>query len=189
MNGESVTIVIARTVRRGCEEAFERAVREWVPRAVEFPGHQGALILQPHPGGREYGAVLRFQSLELWRAFQESPEYQSFLDKIRPYLEEPPRVDAVTGMEAWFRWSGAALPPPRWKMALVTWVGVCLTVGVLGALLGPSMSGWSWFARLLAMNAAVVAVLTWVVMPPLTWFARVWLRTVRPASPGNGGPA
>ena len=60
-------------------------------------------------------------------------------------------------------------------MAIVTWAGVCLTVGVLGVLLGPMMSDWSWFANLLAMNAAVVAVLTWVVMPIVTRLLHNWL--------------
>jgi antibiotic biosynthesis monooxygenase (ABM) superfamily enzyme len=189
MGGEAVTIVITRIVRCGCESAFEQAVREWIPRAVEFPGHQGALMLQPSVGGREYGAVLRFRSLELWREFQESLEYQEFLDRIRPYLEESPRTDELTGMETWFRLSSETLLPPRWKMAIVTWVGVCLTVGVLGVLLGPLMSNWSWFAYLLAMNAAVVAVLTWVVMPLLTRMARAWLRTVPPASTATAEPA
>ncbi|MDB5384885.1 MAG: hypothetical protein JWM11_531 [Planctomycetaceae bacterium] len=189
MSGDSVTIVITRIVRHGCEEAFERTVRDWIPKSVEFSGHQGALMLKPPTGGREYGAVLRFSSQRLWREFEESPEYQAFLDRIRPYLEESPRVAAVTGMEAWFRWSSETLPPPIWKMAIVTWVGVCLTVGVLGVLLGPAMSDWPWFANLLAMNTAVVAVLTWVVMPLLTWTSRSWLQTKRPASAGTVEPA
>ena len=179
MSSEAVTIVISRTVRRGYEDVFERTVREWIPRSVAFPGHQGALLLHPPVGGQEYGAVLRFRSLGQWREFQESAEYRAFLDNIAPFLDEPPRVDAVTGLEAWFRSPGARRQPSRWKMAIVTWVGVCLTVGVLGVLLGPSMSNWSWFARLLAMNAAVVAALTWIVMPPLVWIANGWLRTTR----------
>ncbi|MDB5335386.1 MAG: hypothetical protein JWN70_1005 [Planctomycetaceae bacterium] len=175
MNDDAVTIVITRSVRPGCEAAFERAVRDWIPRAVEFPGHQGALMLQPHAAGREYGAVLRFRSLELWRAFQNSPEYQDFLDQIRPLLEVEPHVETVTGLEAWFRWTGGKPPPPRWKMAIVTWVGVCLAVGTLGLTLGPFLTGWSWFGRLLTMNAAVVASLTWIVMPPLVRVTQGWL--------------
>lgn len=181
MSDESITIVITRRVRPGREKAFERAVHDWIPRAIAFPGHLGAFLLHPHATadssrGREYGAVLRFRSLDLWNAFRESPEYREFLESIRPDLLEVPRTEAATGLEAWFRWTGTTLPPPRWKMAIVTWVGVCLTVGVLGILLGPQMSEWPPLARLLTMNAAVVAVLTWGVMPCLTRWTHGWLR-------------
>ena len=184
MNGQPVSIVITRKVRPGHEADFEQAVREWIPRAIEFPGHEGVLMLHPHAAGREYGAVLRFHSLESWTAFENSDEYKDFLGRIRPFLEADANVDAVTGLEAWFRWTGGSSPPPRWKMALVTWVGVCLAVGILGAVIGPGMASWSWLPRLLVMNAAVVAALTWGVMPVLTRQFRGWLQgEVRPEGP------
>lgn len=193
MNDESITIVITRRVRPGREKAFERAVQDWIPRAVTFPGHLGAFLLHPHPTadsprGREYGAVLRFRSMSLWKAFEESLEYREFLESIRPDQVDAPRVEAATGLEAWFRWTGTTQPPPRWKMAIVTWVGVCLTVGVLGILLGPGMSGWPPVARLLVMNAAVVVVLTWGVMPLLTRLTHRWLRPGRQDVPRPGVP-
>ncbi len=180
MSDESITIVITRRIRPGREKAFERAVQDWIPRAIAFPGHLGAFLLHPHASadssqGREYGAVLRFRSMDQWNAFRVLPEYREFLDSIRPYLMDEPSVEAATGLEAWFRWTGTTLPPPRWKMAIVTWIGVCLTVGVLGALLGAGMSEWPWLARLLVMNAAVVIVLTWGVMPWLTKLTHGWL--------------
>jgi antibiotic biosynthesis monooxygenase (ABM) superfamily enzyme len=173
MDAEPVTIVISRVVRSGHEAAFEQKVREWIPRSIQFPGHLGALLLHPPADGQEYGAVLRFQSLEAWNAFRCLPEYRDFLREIRPHLVEDPHVNAVTGLEAWFRSNGPV--PPQWKMAIVTWVGVCLTVGVVGIVMGPFMSGWTWFAQLLIMNAVVVALLTWVVMPVITRISLSWL--------------
>jgi antibiotic biosynthesis monooxygenase (ABM) superfamily enzyme len=175
MAEEPLTIVITRRVRLGHEAPFEQALADWIPQSVTCPGHQGALIVRPSGGGREYGAVLRFRTRHLWQAFQESAEYQTFLENIRPHLDDDPRVAIDMGLEAWFRGAGTS-NPPVWKMAIVTWVGVCLTVGLLGVLLGPMMSSWTWLTKLLVMNAAVVAMLTWIVMPILVRGSRIWLR-------------
>src|SRR4051812_31724778 len=123
-----VTVVVSRVVRAGHEEAFERAVRAWIPTAVAFPGHEGVLMLRPPPGGREYGAVLRFHSPEAWEAFRDAPEYRAFLDGLRDYLEGEPRVETASGLEAWAAPGGATLVrvPSRWEAAVLTWVGVNL---------------------------------------------------------------
>ena len=178
MSEESVTIVISRVVRPGHEVDFERAVGEWLPKSTQFPGHLGALLIHPQSGGQEYGAVIRFRTLEHWFNFKNAPEYQAFLDEIRPCLLEEPRVETATGLEAWFRGDGTHVPP-RWKMALVTWLGVCLTTGILGIVLGPYLSSWPWIGKLLTMNAVVVVALTWLVMPVVVRVAKPWLRRQR----------
>lgn len=182
-----VSIVITRHVRAGSEADFEALLRAWIPRLVAFPGHQGALILQPLHPSREYGAVLRFRSLRDWEAFREWNEYRDFLGQLNPLLEVEPHFEQLTGLEAWFTAPGR-FHPQRWKMAVVTWVGVCLTVGTLSAALGTTLASWQWLPRLLAMNAAVVAALTWGVMPVLTWMASWWLvPRIGPPVRGNRG--
>ena len=172
---EAVTIVITRRVREGSEADFERAVIDWIPKSIEFPGHQGVLVVQPPPGGREYGAVIRFESLKHWQNFQNAPEYRDFLQKIRGYLETEPKVETITGMEAWFRWNDQH-PPPRWKMAAVTYLGVCITASALHFVVSPFMNDWAWFPRFMLMNAIVVVLLTWMVMPVLSTLMQAWLR-------------
>lgn len=61
--------------------------------------------------------------------------------------------------------------PPRWKMAIVTWLGVF-----------PAVLFWSWLlsTRLymlhpIAITILVVASLTWAIMPRLTGVLRPWL--------------
>lgn len=170
-----VTVVITRVPRAGCEEAFEAAVREWVPRTREFPGHMGVLVLRPAHGGREYGAVMRFRSHRDWAAFQEWPDYLQFLAGLRPLLESDPEVRAVPGLEFWFT-PAAGAKVPRWKMAVVTWVGVCLVVLCVSQLLAPLAGVWPWLIGFLVGNALVVAGLTWIVMPVLARLFRRWLR-------------
>ena len=172
-----LTVVVTRLVRAGREDAFERAVREWIPTSIAFTGHQGVLMLRPAAGGREYGAVLRFQSLVAWEKFRDSAEYRAFQESLRDYLEAEPRMETASGLEAWFAPSSAAFVrvPPRWKQAVLTWLGVDLIALVLTYTLSPLTAGWPWLAGFLTFNAAVVAGLAWVVMPVLSRLARGWL--------------
>src|SRR5438045_3727743 len=124
-SAKPVTVVITRAVLPGSEQAFEEAVKAWVPEALAFPGHLGVHMLRPPPGGREYGAVLKFRTQAEWEAFRLAPEYLHFRTRIRPYLVDEPRVETECGLESWFTTLGSPVlrVPPRWKMAVVTWLG------------------------------------------------------------------
>ncbi|MEY2602645.1 MAG: uncharacterized protein QOH31_403 [Verrucomicrobiota bacterium] len=81
----------------------------------------------------------------------------------------------LDGLEAWFRDSQRPMPP-RWKMALLTWVAVwpvsMLVPAILAPVLGPS------FSQVLAAGliaAGIVVILTWVAMPLLVKIAQGWL--------------
>jgi len=180
-----VTVVITRTVREGSEEAFEAAVRAWIPRALAFPGHLGVHMIRPPHGGREYGAVLTFRSQADWAAFQRSPEYLHFLADVQQYLAGEPAVETLSGLESWFTPPGDSVVrvPPRWKMAVVTWLGVCLAVYAVGLAMSRLASDWPPLPAFLAANALVVAALTWVVMPVLSWLFRRWLTPPHEAGP------
>jgi antibiotic biosynthesis monooxygenase (ABM) superfamily enzyme len=174
---EPVTVIITRLVRDGCEAAFENAVKAFIPKSLAFPGHLGVHMLRPAPGARDYGAVLKFHAQQDWAAFQHSPGYLSFLAEIEPYLERPQGVETLCGLESWFTPLGADVlqVPPRWKIAVVTWIGVCLSVFVVNTFFSLFNEAWPMFVNLLASNAVIVAGLTWIVMPALTWFFQRWL--------------
>jgi antibiotic biosynthesis monooxygenase (ABM) superfamily enzyme len=78
-----------------------------------------------------------------------------------------------TGREAPVARPSAA--PPRYKLALVTWVGAYMLITVLLALLGPAIASWPLALRTLVLSVTMVAALTWVVMPRLTRLFRPWL--------------
>jgi antibiotic biosynthesis monooxygenase (ABM) superfamily enzyme len=177
--GHPLTVVITRVVRAGREEAFEQAVYDWIPTAVASPGHLGVLMLRPPPGGHEYGAVLRFRSREAWERFRDSAAYRAFLAGVRPHLAAEPVVETAAGLGGWFTQPGSPAPAV-WKMAIVTWVGVNLTTVALSYTLTPLTASWPWLLGLVTSNAAVVAALTWPVMPALNALLRRWLRQPPP---------
>src|SRR5690606_3814272 len=81
------------------------------------------------------------------------------------------------GLEAFFR--GEHGPPPRWKMAVVTWLGVFPCVALWSRLLHPVLQGLPSLLITACVSAAVVVTLAWGVMPLLTKLARPWLQARR----------
>jgi antibiotic biosynthesis monooxygenase (ABM) superfamily enzyme len=61
-------------------------------------------------------------------------------------------------------------------MAIVTWLGVFPTVVVWSNVLSRVLGNLPWLLVMAIINAAVVATLTWGVMPLLTGLLADWLR-------------
>jgi antibiotic biosynthesis monooxygenase (ABM) superfamily enzyme len=76
------------------------------------------------------------------------------------------------------RAKSAAAPasPPRYKLALLTWVAAYPIITVILGLLGPELASWPLGLRTLVVSVLMVATLTWLVMPGLTRLLRPWLR-------------
>ena len=68
--------------------------------------------------------------------------------------------------------------PPRYKMALLTWVGAYVAITAILDQLGPLMATWPLPLKTLLISVLMVVTLTWVVIPTLTRLFRSWL--VRP---------
>jgi uncharacterized protein len=162
-------------------------LRAFIPESATFPGHLGVFMLRPPPGGREFGAVLQFQTRGAWEGFQRWPQYQMFLAEIEPYLQMAPETKTLCGLETWFTPLEADFlrAPTRWKMAFVTWIGVCISVYVVNSVFSLFDQNWPMLANLLVSNAVIVAALTWAVMPALSWLFRHWLSSPKTATAGN----
>jgi len=174
---ESITVIVTRVVREGDEQAFENAVRAFIPKSLAFPGHLGVHMLRPSPGERSFGAVLKFRSHHDWYAFRQSAEYLGFLAEIVPLLEGPQQEETSCGLESWFTPLGQRVTrvPPRWKMAFVTWLGVCIGVYVVNVGLSWWPSDWLGWLKFFVVNGLVVVLLTWAIMPNLTRLVSQWL--------------
>jgi len=66
-------------------------------------------------------------------------------------------------------------PPPRYKMVLVTWLGVFFTISILNRLLVPLLSGLPALLKSLMITGLTVILLTYLIMPRLTQLFRKWL--------------
>jgi uncharacterized protein len=73
-------------------------------------------------------------------------------------------------------------PPPRHKMALLTWPGAWALITLILQLLGPAMATWPLPLRTLVISSLMVVGLTWVVIPNLTRIFAGWLAPTPPAA-------
>lgn len=174
-----VTVAILRRVRPGCEAAFESALHEFVQQSLNEPAQLGVHVLRPAPGSgsREYGILRRFADAAARDAFYDSAIFRDWQQKVAPLTEGEPRYEHVSGLETWFTLPGqrAMVPPPRWKMAVVTLLGVYPASLLIPTLLKPLMGEWPLPFRSLGVAALMVAALTWLIMPALARLLRRWL--------------
>lgn len=173
---EAVHVAILRKVRPGREQEFERRVQEFFQEAERQPGVHGAYLIRPFADApsHEYGILRSFASAEDRDRFYASDLYRRWNEAVAPLVEGPPRLQSLHGMEAFFRPQGSSPPPPRWKMAIVTWIGVTPAVYVFANGI-PALVALPKLLNLFVVNAFVVASLTWVLMPFLTRVFAGWL--------------
>ena len=65
--------------------------------------------------------------------------------------------------------------PPRYKQAVITWIGVYPALTLTLWVLGPVMEGWPLPLRALLVSIVMVIALTWVILPFLRHVFRNWL--------------
>lgn len=171
-----LTVVVRRTVKAGREADFESAMRSFVAFALNFEGNRGINVIRPSGGAREYIVVDRFSDRNSRDQFTASPEYGAWMDCLGNYTDGFPRIQELSGLESWFSdTEGVLRTPPKYKMALVTWIGVSAAIFLLNILVAPYIKTLAYVPGVLFFNACVVALLTWGVMPVLTMLFSRWL--------------
>ena len=170
-----IHIAITRRVRLGCEGEFQKALREFLQTSFAHGGVQGASMLTPPTGSdsREYGILRTFANEAERDAFYQSPMFKAWDERAKTLTEGEAVYRQLHGLEAWFR--SPHNPPPRWKMAVTTLLGVYPTSLFLSLTVGEIIHTWPLLAQSLIFAVGMVALLTWVVMPLITRLIHGWL--------------
>ncbi len=161
-----VTVVVTWHVRPGHEGEFDAWFREVSAAALRFPGHLGLNVVHHDARESEYVIVFRFDTDEHLAAWMNSDVRRDFLIKAEQFREEQPTYHVERGLEYWFETAGTKAPP-RWKMAIVTVVGVWPVSILVSNVLAPLIGGLPPVLQALVVSVGIVCLLTWVVMPLL----------------------
>jgi len=173
-SGKDVTVVVSRNVFPGHERDYDDWVRKLVAAAKQAPGNKGVTMLMPSPGKSGlYHVVLRFtdeKSVHQW----ETSYIRQKLSHEADAFSRRSRQQA-TGLETWF--SIPECPeletPPRWKMAIVTFIAVYVLASIIVPVLDIIFEGANFFLLNILTTVLLVGILTWAVMP---WFSRYVFR-------------
>ena len=171
-----IHVAITRQVRAGCEAEFQQALREFFQTSFGHGGVWGASMLTPPPGSdsREFGILRTFANEAERDAFYNSQMFKKWDEHARRLTEGEPVYRHLTGLEAWFR---SPQNPPRWKMALLTWLAVWPVSMIVPSVLKLAFPGSlpkSLFSGIAALG--IVIVLTWIAISLIVKLTRNWLR-------------
>ena len=83
------------------------------------------------------------------------------------------RVDRETGRSAGDRNPHGRRP--RWKLALLTWLGAYAVILLVLAIAGPAIADWPVALRALLLSGIMIAAMTWVIVPSMMRLFRPWL--------------
>lgn len=170
----------------GKERQWEQAIGDLIRTSMTFPGHQGSMVLKPESVDQpHYRVITRFDTMENMQRWYGSDERREKVSQLEPLQIQPAEVKHLTGSETWFtppEAIGLVTTPPKYKMAMVVWIAVYLTVLPLIATLRPWFSSMPPLVASAILAAISVASMTWIVLPALTWCFRGWLYPKSPPS-------
>jgi uncharacterized protein len=172
-----VTAIASRRVKSGKEQEFEEWVTGILGAAAEFPGYLGSNVMRPSdPDDDEFQILFKFDHASNLKRWEESGERRTWLQRVQPLVHEE-NVRVLTGLETWFTLpSRPGEPaPPRYKMAIVTWIAVFPLATVIFALTHPLLGGLPTVIRTLVFTLIMVTTMTYVVMPRMTRLFSFWL--------------
>lgn len=169
-----IHVAITRKVIAGSEPAFEESLREFFQDSFDHQGVLGVHLISPPPGStsREYGILRTFAGEHERDAFYRSDLFGRWQKHVAELTEGERTYRELHGLEAWFR---TVNPPARWKMALLTWLGVWPTSLLVGTSIGPLLANLPAVVSSAVIAAAIVVCLTWIVMPALVRLFYSWL--------------
>lgn len=169
-----VKIVIERVPRPGAEDRFRSWAERFVREAGRAPGHEGGSVLSA--AGGAHVILLRFASATALDSWQSSAPYEVLMRDAELVSTAEGSSQIRSGLETWFTLPDRPAPmhpPPRWKMALVTWGALLPMVIALAYALAPLRL--PFLANAAVSTAIPVVMLTWVIMPRATRALYGWL--------------
>ena len=175
---QNVFRVVRRRAKPGCTAAYEALIRAMFEEASHFPGYLAAELIPPETPDGEYQIVQRFASeadLERWN---NSAARAMWHERLRAVAEGDPEYRLLTGLDAWFAPTiiPAHAPPPKWRMTVVSWLGIFPTVAALLWFVAPLLAPLPFLLRTAIFTALVALAMSYLVMPRVTRWMAWWLR-------------
>jgi uncharacterized protein len=174
------TEVISHEIRPGREREFDDWLRRILKLKTGTPGYLGSTVISPSGDeSRLRYVVTRFRDNASLAAWRESTERARLFDEVPAYAI--PHLDQGTGLETYFGLPGRTsfVPPPRWKITVVT-LGASFVISLTARfLLDPYVLHLGLPLDTFLFTAILVILLAYLALPGLTRLLRGWLYPAR----------
>lgn len=172
-----ISRVVHRRAKPGCDKAYEDLVRAMLEASSHFKGYISAAVIPPKKEGEEFQIIQRFATqadLDHWR---NSEDCATWHERLRPVAGTDPEYRLLTGLEVWFapKLVLASEPPPRWRMTVISWLGIYPIVAFCLWYISPVLQELPYLLRTAVLTAIVVVAMSYVVMPRLSRWMAWWL--------------
>lgn len=171
-SSKEVTEVVYRNIAAGHEKEYDDWLERFMISERRMPGYLGTTIIAPGGNTSSVRIVInRFSNQASLDAWENSEVALSLIDEIDKYST----LQRVTGLETWFTIPDLkAIVPPKWKMAIVSFVGAYCISSLASFVLRPFLGLQPLFFNLF-MTIILVIGLTYFAMPLLSRLLRRWL--------------
>lgn len=178
----SATVVITHRVRPQSQADYEQWLGEIIPLSKSYPGHLGVQVIRPIAESTPaYTVIIRFDTRDNLLAWMRSPDRKRVIEKAQPFLADDENFRVLRGWDFWFTPEGAKTKlPTRWKQFVVTWSAIYPLVLLMPLIIAPAMHllglpDTNHYLKMFFVTCAVVALMTYVVMPRYTKLIHRWL--------------
>lgn len=172
------TVVLARRILRGQDEAFKAWIEGFHAVMATYPGHLKGQAVPPVEGAQpEWVFVYTFDTPQNLRAWLESEDRREWIAKADAMVESQGPAQVISGLEQLFGLlpPSVAPPPPVWKVACSVVAGLFPLTLLNHLFLAPRLTHLPLIPRAFLGTVVIVALMTWVVMPGVTRLLKPWL--------------
>ena len=174
-SSKEVTEVISRNIKVGHEKDYDDWLERFMISERQFPGYLGTTIIAPGGSNSSVRYVInRFADQASLYAWENSEEAIKLIEEVNNYSTR--YYGRATGLETWFSLPNlkAIVAPPRWKMAIVSFIGAYCISSVAQYILSLYLGQRPLLTNVL-MTIILVVGLTYFAMPLLSRLLRRWL--------------
>lgn len=173
-----VSVLVDRHVLARKKAEFENALKGIVEASRQFSGFMGSDVIPPEDEEQShYRVIFRFQTREQLRRWENSAERLYWVEIIDKLTQKPTELKIISGLETWFALPRAKkiTPPPRYKMAAVTWAAITPLLILFNLLTQPLLGQLPMIPKICISTPIIVLIMTYLLMPYMVKLFAQWL--------------
>jgi antibiotic biosynthesis monooxygenase (ABM) superfamily enzyme len=172
---KEVTVVVNMRIKPGREKDYDKWLERFLILQRKVPGYIGTTtIMETGTDSSARHIIHRFRDKASLEAWENSEDLHNQTEEANRYTT--PYLQKATGLETWFTLPGlkAVVPPPKWKMAIVAFIGAFCISLLASFILRPFVGSQPLLFNLF-MSIILVIGLTYFAMPLESRLLRRWL--------------